>query len=318
MIPSEVPAVLGALTETVGTTVRGAEVTVRHILIAAMVGGHVLLEGPPGVAKTLLTRCISRCLGQRMTRVQCTPDLMPGDVVGTNVFDFRSQTFQLTRGPIFTEFLLADEVNRTPPKTQSALLEAMQERSVTIDGTTHTLPESFMVIATQNPIEHEGTYPLPEAQLDRFLFKLVIGYPSELDELDAVLTHCSQASMPMLDSAELQPVLDPRQREQLRLVAGRVRIEADVARYVVALARASREHPMVSTGLSPRAACMLASAARAHAACEGRDYTVPDDVKQLLLPVARHRILLDPEAEMDGVTSDRILADVASTVVAPH
>ena len=318
MIPSDVPTVLAALSEMVGTTVRGADETVRHILIAAMVGGHVLLEGPPGVAKTLLTRCISRCLGQRMARVQCTPDLMPGDVVGTNVFDFRSQTFVLTRGPVFTEFLLADEINRTPPKTQSALLEAMQERSVTIDGTTYTLPDSFMVVATQNPIEHDGTYPLPEAQLDRFLFKLVIGYPSERDELDAVLTHCNQANMPSLDSPELQPILEPGHIAQLHEVVGRVRIEADVARYVVNLARATREHPMVSTGLSPRAACMLASAARAQAACEGRDYTVPDDVKQLLLPVARHRILLDPEAEMDGVTAERVLYDTASTVVAPH
>jgi MoxR-like ATPase len=318
MTPDRVPVILAALTETIGSIVRGADDSVRHILIAAMVQGHVLLEGPPGVAKTLLTRCFARGLGRSMARVQCTPDLMPGDVIGTNVFDFRSQTFQLTRGPVFTEFLLADEVNRTPPKTQSALLEAMQERSVTIDGTTHRLPASFMVIATQNPIEHEGTYPLPEAQLDRFLFKLLIGYPDAIDEVDAVLTHCANAGMPDIDTPELQPVIDSEQLAQLHAVPGRVRIEADVARYVVGLARATREHPLVSTGLSPRAACMLASAARAHAACEGRDYTLPDDVKSLLLPVARHRILLDPEAEMDGLTTDQVLADVSSTVPTPH
>jgi MoxR-like ATPase len=318
MNPTDVPLVIQAVSEQIARVVRGAESHVRHAMIAVMVRGHVLLEGPPGTAKTLLTRCLSRCLGISMQRIQCTPDLMPGDVLGANVFDFRTQTFHLTRGPVFTEFLLADEINRTPPKTQSALLEAMQERSVTIDGKTHPLADTFTVMATQNPIENEGTYPLPEAQLDRFLFKLIVGYPGEEEEVQAVLAHSARAGMPDLDAIGLWPVLDASHLRALWWVPSLVRIEDDIARYVVALARASREHAAVAVGLSTRAAGMLAAAARAAAACDGRDYTVPDDVKQLLLPLGRHRVLLEPEAEMDGVTAEDVIREIASTVPAPR
>jgi MoxR-like ATPase len=316
--PTQLPALLESMTAQVAAVVRGAEDHVRYCTIAVMVRGHVLIEGPPGTAKTLMTRTLARCLGVELKRVQCTPDLMPGDVLGANVFDFRSQSFHLTHGPVFTEFLLVDEINRTPPKTQSALLQAMQERAVSIDGTTHALPETFTVMATQNPIENEGTYPLPEAQLDRFLFKLDMSYPPRDQEVEAVLAHCDSASMPDLDSLGIRPVFDAASLRQLWAVPGQVRIEPDIAGYVVDLARATREHQAVDVGLSPRAGAMLAAAARATAACEGRDYVVPDDVKELLVPLGRHRLVLEPEAEMDEITSDRVLHEVLSSVEAPR
>jgi MoxR-like ATPase len=318
MLPQHLPAYLTTITEQVARLVRGAEDHVRHCLIAVMVRGHILIEGPPGTAKTLFTRTLARCLGVSLKRVQCTPDLMPGDVLGANVFDFRSQSFALTRGPVFTEFLLVDEINRTPPKTQSALLQAMQERAVSIDGTTHALPDSFTVMATQNPIENEGTYPLPEAQLDRFLFKLDMSYPDKDQEIDAVLAHCASAAMPDLDQLDIRPVFDASSLRALWSVPGQVRIERDVAAYVVDLARATRGHPAVDVGLSPRAAGMLAAAARACAACEGRDYVVPDDVKELLVALGRHRLVIDPEAEMDEITADQVLREVLASVEAPR
>ena len=318
MQPQELPQHLDAITHSIGRVVRGAHDHVRHCMIAIMVRGHVLLEGAPGTAKTLLSRTLARCLGLELRRVQCTPDLMPGDVLGANVFDFRSQSFVLTRGPVFTEFLLVDEINRTPPKTQSALLQAMQERAVSIDGTTHALAEAFTVIATQNPIENEGTYPLPEAQLDRFLFKLHVGYPEQEQEVEAVLAHCTSAGMPDLDALGIEALFSAQTVPQLWSVPGQVRIERDIAQYVVALVRATRSHPAVEVGLSPRAASMLAAASRAAAALEGRDYVVPDDVKELLAPLGRHRLVLEPEAEMDGFTSQQVIDEVAATVEAPR
>jgi len=249
---------------------------------------------------------------------QCTPDLMPGDVLGANVFDFRTQSFVLTKGPVFTEFLLVDEVNRTPPKTQSALLEAMQERSVTIDGTTHVLPPRFIVIATQNPVEHEGTYPLPEAQLDRFLFKLPVGYPPEQEEVAAVVAHCASSGMPDLDALGIRPLLRREELDALAQVPAAVRVEESVARYAVALARATREHPSLAVGLSTRAATMVTAAARGAAACAGRDYVVPDDVKSLFVAAARHRVLLSVAAEMEGVTPDEVVAELLEQVAAPR
>ena len=316
--PSDIPAVLSTLTEQVGRVVQGAEAHVLHTLVAIMSRGHVLLEGPPGTAKTLLSRCLSRCLDMPMQRIQCTPDLMPGDVLGANVFDFGTQTFSLIRGPVFTEFLLADEINRTPPKTQSALLQAMQERAVTIDGTTHSLPPSFTVIATQNPIENEGTYPLPEAQLDRFLFKLEVLYPPADREVAAVMAHQASAAPPELETLGLSPVLGREYLPMLWAVPQQVRLQLEIAQYVVALARATREHRSISVGLSPRASTALAAASRALAACDGRDYVVPDDVKQLLIPLARHRIVLEPDAEMDGVLPEHVIAEVGQTVPAPR
>ena len=310
--------VLAQLTEQIGRVVYGAEEHTRLAFLALMVRGHLLLEGVPGTGKTLFARAFARSLGLGMRRVQCTPDLMPGDVVGANIFDFRTQSFTLTQGPVFTEFLLADEINRTPPKTQSALLEAMQERSVTIDGTTHALSERFMVMATQNPVEHEGTYPLPEAQLDRFLFKLVVGYPSPEQEVAAVMTHGDRSGMPDFDALGVAPMVSGEQVDALRRVPTTVRLEQPIATYVVELCRATREHASLAVGLSPRAATNLAAAARASAAVAGRDFVIPDDVKALFVAAARHRVLITPAAEMDDVQVDDVLREVVAQVAPPR
>ena len=318
MTPQNVQQILAQLSQTIGGVVLGSETNLRYAFIAFMVRGHLLFEGVPGTGKTFLARTLARCLGLDMRRVQCTPDLMPGDVIGANVFDFRTQSFTLTKGPIFCEFLLCDEVNRTPPKTQSALLEAMQERSVSIDGETHALSSRFMVVATQNPVEHEGTYPLPEAQLDRFLFKIDVGYPTEEQEVNAVIAHCHSSGTPDLDALGLQPLLGSEQVDALRAVPASIHIDPMIARYAVHLARASREHPSLAVGLSPRAATMLAAAARASAACDGREFVVPDDVKALFVPTGRHRVLMTPAAEMEDVRVDDVLLQIASQVPAPR
>ena len=314
----EVPGRFQALAAQADKVVFGAEDLVRQILTAFMAGGHVLLEGPPGVAKTLLARVFARSLGLDFRRIQCTPDLMPGDILGTNLFDFRSQEFHLTKGPVFCEFLLADEINRTPPKTQAALLEAMQERAVTLDGETHPLPPLFFTAATQNPIEHEGTYPLPEAQLDRFLFKIEVGYPPAEAEVRAVKAHSAGGGGPDLDALGVGPLFSRREVEELRAVPGRIRIEDSVAEYAVNLARATRDHPSLVVGLSTRAAVLLAAAARAAAALEGRDYVVPDDLKGLFLPLARHRVVLDPGSQLEGVDPEEVLEEVLRSQEPPR
>ncbi|HUT48361.1 MAG TPA: MoxR family ATPase [Alphaproteobacteria bacterium] len=289
------------------------------LMFAALIShGHVLLEGVPGTAKTMLARCFAATLSLDFGRIQFTPDLMPGDVLGTNLFDFKTNEFKLTKGPIFTQVLLADEINRTPPKTQAALLEAMNERTVTIDGTSHSLGESFVVIATQNPIEHHGTYPLPEAQLDRFLFKHVLDYPSRDEERAIVVRHGHKATMPDIKSFDIEPAADAAALAAVRATVAEIRLADDVVDYVVDLVRATREHPSLQFGASPRAATMLASAARAFAAMQGRDYVIPDDVKSLALPALRHRVVLAPGAEIEGLGADQLIAQIVEATAAPR
>jgi MoxR-like ATPase len=288
------------------------------MLVALLSDGHVLVEGVPGVAKTLLARAFATALGIGFNRIQFTPDLMPGDVIGTNLFNFQTNGFVLTRGPIFADILVADEINRTPPKTQAALLQAMQERAVTIDGTTHPLSPAFMVIATQNPIEQEGTYPLPEAQLDRFLFKVDVGYPTRDEERLMVRVHGHRTATPPIEEFGLQPVAGIADLVDMRRAVAAIRLEEPIVDYVVDLVRATRGKPSLLAGGSPRAANMLATAARARAAVQGRDFVIPDDVKELALPVLRHRVVLAPGAEVDGLNADTVLRRVIEEVRAPR
>ncbi|RED16529.1 AAA family ATPase [Parasphingopyxis lamellibrachiae] len=296
----------------------GQEEIVDHLLIALFSSGHCLLEGPPGTAKTFLAQCFSRSLGLDYGRIQFTPDLMPSDIIGANLFNFQTSEFKLTRGPIFCELLLADEINRTPPKSQAALLEAMQERAVTIDGETHALSDRFMVVATQNPIEQQGVYPLPEAQLDRFLFKLAVGYPSEEEEQKIVTVHGSRFGAPKAADFAIECVADKALIAAAIEVVASVKLVPDVTNYIVSLIRATRETADLDAGASPRAAAMLASAARSRAALDGRDYVIPDDVKALAPAVLRHRVILSAAAEIDGRDADSIVEKLIEQVEAPR
>ena len=301
----------------VGKAVVGQDGAVTGLIIALLTGGHVLLEGVPGVAKTLLVRTLSRALQLETKRVQFTPDLMPGDVTGSLVYDARSGEFDFRAGPVFTNILLADEINRTPPKTQSALLEAMEERQVSVDGETRPLPIPFIVAATQNPIEYEGTYTLPEAQLDRFLLKLVLEIPERSDELE-VLTRSAAGFKPQnLEAAGVTPVLDAAQLAAAQVEVGRVRASPDLLAYIVDLARGTRQSPSVKLGVSPRGTTALLSAAKAWAWLNGFDSITPDHVQAMVLPVWRHRIQLRPEAELEGVAPDAILRSILSQVQVP-
>ncbi len=300
----------------IGTVVVGHDKIIDALLIALFAQGHVLVEGVPGMAKTMLAQAFASCLDLTLKRIQFTPDLMPGDVIGTNMFNFQKNQFVLTKGPVFTDFLLADEINRTPPKTQSALLQAMQERSVTIDGQTHELSDAFMVVATQNPIEQEGTYPLPEAQLDRFLLKVLVGYPSRNDEREIVRRHGSRASS--RDSRVLSPLAGAGALREARALVGELRLSDELVDYTVDLVRATRQTGALLHGASPRAAVMLATASRALAALRGRAFVIPDDIKELFLPAMRHRIVLAPGAEVEGLTADAVLKQVLGQIRAPR
>jgi MoxR-like ATPase len=304
--------------EQVSKTVVGQDAALDLMLVALLSEGHVLLEGVPGTAKTLLAQSFARSVNLDFGRIQFTPDLMPGDVLGTNLFNFQTSDFRLTKGPVFTQILLADEINRTPPKTQAALLQAMHERKVTIDGTTHSLGDDFMVIATQNPIEQQGTYPLPEAQLDRFLFKYILDYPSRDEERAIVARHGHRTVMPELSDFGLEAVADAATLAGLRKTISGLRISGELIDYIVDIVRATREHESLEFGASPRSANMIATAARAYAAMQGRDYVIPDDVKFIALPALRHRIVLAPGAEIEGLQADAVIRQVLEQIPAPR
>jgi MoxR-like ATPase len=299
-----------AVTEAVRAEVRkavvGQDEVIDLLLTSLLVGGHILLEGVPGTAKTLITRTFAAGLALQFGRIQFTPDLMP------------TNSFILTKGPIFTQLLLADEINRTPPKTQAALLQAMNERAITIDGKDYPLGDEFMVVATQNPIEQQGTYPLPEAQLDRFLFKIIIHHPSRDEEREIVRRHGHRSAMPRLEDFGLKPVADSATLGQIRAAVIGIKLSEELIDYIVDVIRATREHSSLEVGGSTRAANMLASSARAFAVLQGRDFVIPDDVKFLALPVLRHRLTLSPSAEIEGLTSDRILRDILDQTAAPR
>ena len=295
----------------------GQDAAVSGLAIALLAGGHVLLEGVPGVAKTLLVRTLARATGLTTRRVQFTPDLMPGDVTGSLVYDAKAGDFEFRAGPVFTNLLLADEINRTPPKTQSALLEAMEERQVSVDGVSRPLPEPFLVAATMNPIEYEGTYSLPEAQLDRFLLKLILDMPSRDDELEVLTRHGSGFDPRDLAGAGVEPVLDAATIASAQRLVRSVGASPEVLGYAVDLARATRQSPSVRLGVSPRASTALLAAARAWAWLTGYDAVTPDHLQAMVLPVWRHRLQLRPEAELEGVTPDSILSSVVQQVQVP-
>lgn len=291
---------------------------IDQVLVALLCEGHVLLEGVPGIAKTLIARTLSMTISADFNRVQFTPDLMPSDVIGTNVYDPSSGKFSLRKGPIFTGLLLADEINRTPPKTQAALLEAMQEKSVTVDGETHVLSPVFTVVATQNPIEYEGTYPLPEAELDRFMFKTVVGYPAYETEMGVLARYNAGFNSVRLDEAGVKPVTSVDELITLRKIVSSVVAEEPVVDYIAKLVRKTRENRMLVLGASPRASIWLLLGAKAQAALSGRNFVIPDDVKRLAAPVLRHRLILRPEAEIEGVTADRVVESTLTEVEVPR
>ena len=296
----------------------GQDYAIEQILIALLAEGHALVEGVPGTAKTLTVKTLSRIINATYSRIQFTPDLMPSDITGTNVFNIATSSFNLRRGPIFTDLLLADEINRTPPKTQAALLEAMEERQVTIDGEAYVLPSIFTVLATENPIEYEGTYPLPEAQLDRFQLKILLDYPTEGDEREVLSRWNDGFNSKRLDQVDIQPLTNPKAIIDCRAEVARARMEPGVQHYAVDLVRRTRAHPFIHYGASPRASVALLLCSKALAAIRGRDFVTPDDVRDVALPVLRHRLTLRAEAELDGVTADAVIADILKSSEIPR
>lgn len=311
------PALNDVRTE-VAKAVVGQDHAVTSLLIGLLAEGHVLLEGVPGVAKTLLVRSLSEAMELDNTRVQFTPDLMPGDVTGSLIYDASTSQFRFREGPVFTNLMLADEINRTPPKTQAALLEAMEEHQVSVDGTTYPLPEPFMVIATQNPIEYEGTYPLPEAQLDRFMLKVKLDLPSRDEEMKILNRHATGFRPNDLIQAGLKAVASQHTITTARTEIAEVKTSQEVLAYIVELVQATRSSPSLQAGVSPRGSTALMKCAKAWAWLVGRDFITPDDVQALLLPCLRHRVSLRPEAEMDGVSVDQVLSGLISTISVPR
>ncbi len=314
----EVQQVTDAITAEVHKAVVGQDETIENALAGLLADGHVLLEGVPGTAKTLLVRAIAAAVGADFKRIQFTPDLMPSDITGTRIFDQQASEFVFKPGPVFTGLLLADEINRTPPKTQAALLEAMQEHRVTVDGETHELGDVFMVFATQNPIEFEGTYPLPEAQLDRFLLKIIVPYPSQEAEERIVRRYHEGFDANDLDTAGVQTVADAEAILRCRRQISQVRVEDAMFRYITSLVAATRDHRQLVLGASPRASIALLQVGKALAAMRGRDYLIPDDVKAIAPATLRHRLLLRPEAEIEGSSADRVIESILGSLEVPR
>jgi MoxR-like ATPase len=302
----------------ISKAIAGQEHVIDQVLVAVLANGHVLLEGVPGVAKTLLVRTLARTLDLGYGRIQFTPDVMPSDVIGTTIFDQKTGDFALRKGPIFVNVLLADEINRTPPKTQAALLEAMEERRTTIDGEAHVLPPPFIVFATQNPIDFEGTYPLPEAQQDRFLLKVLVDYPTEIAEIDVLKRHHAGFRAQNLEEAGIRAVVSQEQLLQMQQDVANITVEDKIFNYIYEIVRATRNSNDILVGGSPRAGIALLNCGKALAALRGREFVIPDDIKELAMPVLRHRVLLRPEAEVEGLTPDRVLTGLLDAQVVPR
>ncbi len=315
---NELQASLSRISQAVSQVVVGQQALVNQLLVALLADGHVILEGVPGTGKTLLVKVMSQLLQADFCRVQLTPDILPSDILGTNVFDLNTRDFTLKKGPVFTEVLLADEINRTPPKTQAALLEAMEEQQVTLDGTSYALPDLFWVVATQNPLEYEGTYPLPEAQLDRFLFKLVVNYPTPEAEKTMLLNAQAGFEAKRSQLSKLQAVTTAAEILQVRAAVKQVTVQSPVLDYLLALAQKTRSHPDLEVGASPRAVVQWLRAAQAYAWLRGQNYVSPDDVKAVATPLLRHRLLLGAEAQLDGLAADDVIRGLLESVPVPR
>jgi MoxR-like ATPase len=317
-MPEYVLATIEHINRELRKVIVGQEEPIEQILVALLAEGHALIEGVPGTAKTLTVKTLARIINASFGRIQFTPDLMPSDITGTNVFNVSTSTFNLRQGPVFTDILLADEINRTPPKTQAALLEAMEERQVTIDGEGHKLSPLFTVLATENPIEYEGTYPLPEAQLDRFLLKILLDYPEETHEQQIVANWNAGFNSRRLDQVDIVPLTDAEAITRCRHEVGRAQMEEGVQHYAVDIVRRSRTHPFVHYGASPRASVALLLCSKALASIRGRDFATPDDVRDVARPVLRHRLTLRAEAELDGATPDVVITDILKSAEVPR
>lgn len=315
---SESNAVLNRLSQALNRVIVGQASLVQQLLVALLAGGHVILEGVPGTGKTLLVKVLSQLVQSEYRRIQLTPDILPADIIGTNIFDLNTRKFTLKKGPVFTQILLADEINRTPPKTQAALLEAMEEQQVTLDGESLPLPELFWVIATQNPLEFEGTYPLPEAQLDRFLFKLIVDYPDPAAEKQMLLNRQAGFQSRRLDLARLKPMATVEDILMARQAISTVKVDDKVLDYLLAIVQRSRKHPDLALGASPRSAVAWLQTSKAQAWLSGRDFITPDDIKVVAAPLLRHRLILKPEAQLDGLQVEAVITSLLNQVSVPR
>lgn len=315
---NQTPSTVAHIYNELRKTIVGQDDVIEQIVVAVLAEGHALVEGVPGTAKTLIVKTLAHIIGAQFSRIQFTPDLMPSDITGTNVFNMQTSQFSMRHGPIFTDILLADEINRTPPKTQAALLEAMEERQATIDGESYPLSPLFTVLATENPIEYEGTYPLPEAQLDRFLMKILIDYPDQTEEEEIVARWDAGFNSRHLEQVQIVPLPDVTTIQRCRAEVREMRMEPGVQKYIVEIVRRSRSHPTILYGASPRACVALLLCSKALAACRGRDFPTPDDIRDIATPVLRHRLALRAEAELDGATPDAVISDILKTTEVPR